>query len=706
MIRRTSEMDNNGETKLVRTVCQECHDGCAIIVHVRDGRAIRVDSAPGLGAKDKLCPRAEASLERLYSPYRLLYPQKRTGNRGEGKWQRISWDEAMDIITQSFLDAKKNHGAESVALLKGIYTKFSDLVSRLGNAFGTPNVANVDNTCFIPGAVGRLMTYGYNGLPDISGLPDCIMCWGSSANPPLKEGGKLIVINTLQTEAAKRADIWLRPRPATDLALALGMINVIINEELYDKEFVSRWTTGFNKLEKHVQKYSPEKVAGITWVPAEKIIETARLFAGYRYACLMSGNASDDTYNSSQFARAVSIIQSICGLLEKPGGTIDIEGAILREATSSEILREVLPEGQEEKKLGSDCGYVPPSDLWYTISSKPLEVHPQHLVNALIEEKPYSIQAVGVFGSNPFITWSNSRRVYEAFSRVNFMVVADLVMTPTAEMADIVLPVASYLETDAVIPAGMGVGVTRLMAQQKAVQVGECKSTPEIIIELAQRLGIGEYFWKDLHSYLDDYLKPAGITFAELVRVFSMISSATHYRKYLEKGFNTPSGKVELYSSLCEKWGYEPLPEYHEVEQTPVSNPELIDEYPLILTSTHNANYVHSQDRYIEAIRRNKPEPLVIIHPETAGRLGIKEGDVVYIENRRGRIKQKATLNSGIDPRVVSVDYGWWFPEKGVSTLYGWDESNINILTDDGPPYSPEMGSPKMRGFLCKVYKA
>jgi anaerobic selenocysteine-containing dehydrogenase len=678
-----------------------------MLVHVQAGKAIKVESDPeSTKFRDKLCPRAAASLERVNSPHRLLYPQKRAGDRGEGKWQRITWDEALDTVAQKFASAKENHGAESVALVKGLYERYSDFVSRLGNAFGTPNVVNIDNTCFIPSAVGRLMTYGYNGMPDITGSPDCILCWGSSANPPLKKGGKLIVINTLETEAAKRADIWLRPRPATDLALALGMLYIIINEKRYDHDFVAKWTTGFHKLERHIQQYFPENVAEITWVPAEKIIEATRLFTSYQYACLMNGNASEDTYNSTQFARAVAIIQAICGLLDVPGGTIDTEGIIQGEATSQDVLRYKLPEEQEAKKLGSDRGYLPPSELWYPIASKPLEVHPQHLLSAIIEEKPYPIQAVGIFGSNPLLTWSSSRRVYEAFRKVNFMVVTDLVMTPTAALADIVLPVASYLETDAVIVSGMGVGVTCLVAQQKVVQVGECRSNPEIIMELARRLGLGQYFWEDLHSYLDDYLRPIGVTFPELIRRFSVISSTTRYRKYLEKGFKTPSGKVEIYSSLCEGWGYEPLPVYHEPEETPRSNPALLREYPLILTSTHEANYVHSQDRYLETIRQQKPEPLVVIHPETAKRLGIVEGDMAFIENKRGRIKQKATLSEGIDPRVVSVDCAWWFPEKGISHMYGWDEANINILTDDSSPYSPEMGSPQMRGFLCKVYKA
>jgi len=245
-----------------------------------------------------------------------------------------------------------------------------------------------------------------------------------------------------------------------------------------------------------------------------------------------------------------------------------------------------------------------------------------------------------------------------------------------------------------------------LEPQQKVVQIGECRSDLEIVSGLAARMGLGKYFAEDLEELLDKYLEPMGMTFAELRRRPGVVSSWVKYRKYLGRGFNTPSGKVELYSSLCEQWGYEPLPVYHEPEETPASAPDLLEEYPLVATSVHGRNYVHSQDRYLEGLRKKEPDPLLSIHPETAAGLGISEGDSVFIENRRGRIRQKATLTTGIDPRVVGVGYGWWFPERGAAEAFGWDEANLNILTDDRPPYSPEIGSPKMRGFLCKVSRA
>lgn len=690
---------------IIRTICQECGNKCGMFVHVENGRAVRVEPAPDTrGASVRFCDRANAGVERLYSPYRLQYPLKRVGAKGEGKWERISWDEALSTIAGRFEAARAKGAPEAVCLVKGEYGRLADYVSRLGNAFGTPNVASIDNTCYIPSATGRLMTYGFDGSPDIPGGPACLLCWGNSANPPLPEGGKLIVVNVLKTPAAARADLWLQPRPGTDLALALGMLNVIVNERLYDASFVENWTVGFAALQAHLAAYSPDKVSQITWVPAEKIAAAARLFATNHPACLFNGNASEDTYNSTQCARAFAIMQAICGNLDIPGGTIHVQGTILYEGTGRDILRHLLPSEQEAKKLGANLGYLPSDPLWDPIVWKPAEVHPQHVVTALLDKQPYPIDVVGVFGSNPTLTWSNSRRVRDAFLAADFLFVADFIMTPTAALADIVLPAASYLETDGVVVAGGA--VSRLEPQRKVVQIGECRSDLEIINELAARLGLGEHFAPDLHGLLDAYLAPMGMTFAELCRQPGVVSSTMRYRKYLDAGFPTPSGKVEIYSSLCDAWGYEPLPVYHEPQETPVSAPDMLPDYPLILTNEHEAHYVHSRDRYLETIRKRKPEPLVNIHPDTAARLGIADGDMVYIENKRGRITQKASLDPGIDPRVVSVGYGWWFPERGEATMFGWDEANLNILTDDSPPYSPEMGSPKMRGFLCRVYKA
>jgi anaerobic selenocysteine-containing dehydrogenase len=700
-------------TEVVRSVCRVCSRSCGILVHLQDGQVVKVEGAPDTPKKaivigttgGDICIMGEVAPERLYHPNRLKYPQKRVGERGEGNWQRISWDEALDTIAEKLNSAKKRYGAEAVSFVKGHREFFCDYVVRLANVFGTPNVvAGADHVCYVPTAVGSLITYGYDGVADLMASPSCVVWWGRRGKPPLKEGAKLIVVNVLKTEAATMADVWLQPRPATDLALVLGMLYVIVHEELYDKAFVEKWTFGFDKLREHVQQYPPEKVEQITWVPAAKIAEAARLYARVRPACIKAGNAIEDNVNSVQCSRALAIMSAITGNLDVPGGVIEVQGVIDEMPGRKVTLWDKMPKEQQQKKLGAGEGFLPRHPLWELVADMPVHVHPQYLVKAILEEDPYPIKALCVFGSNPLLTWSNAKEVHRAFKKLDFLAVADLVMTPTAALADIVLPVASYLEEDGVDVQRNALGLPYVQVLQKVAQIGECWSDMKILIELAKKLGLREYFWEDVRSFLDAYLKPVGMTFEEF-RQQGIIQAITKYRKYEKGGFNTPSHKVEIYSSLCEQWGYDPLPTYHEPPETPYSAPELAKEYPLILTSCHEDYFMHSQDRHLETLRKIKPGPISIIHPETAAKLGIGDGDSIYIETERGRIKQIATLSAGIHPRVVSASYAWWFPEKGVSELYGWEESNINILTDDKPPYNPEMGSTNLRGMVCKVYK-
>ena len=275
-------------------------------------------------------------------------------------------------------------------------------------------------------------------------------------------------------------------------------------------------------------------------------------------------------------------------------------------------------------------------------------------------------------------------------------------MTPTAALADVVFPVASFLECDSIqIPPYYKIA----SVQQKVAQVGECRSDYDTLKDLAKKLGLGEYFREDITQLLDSILAPSNITFDEF-RKIGIIKGNKVYRNYLKEGFQTPSGKVELYSSQLKKWGFDPLPTYYENPETPFSDPNLAKDYPFIFTSWKPFNFVHARYREIATLRGIHPEPVVHIHPQTANSLGIKDGDLVYIETKRGRIKQKATLSTDVDLRVVGIDYGWWFPENNLSNSYDWAEANVNILTNDQPPFNREMGSPVLRGILCKVYRA
>jgi anaerobic selenocysteine-containing dehydrogenase len=711
-------MKQRASEEVLKSCCNICYRMCGVLVHLKDGRVTKVEGDPDCPAnRGRLCVKGPAAVERLYHPARLKYPLKRAGAKGEGKWQRVSWDEALETIAAAMNSAKERYGAESVVFSNGDPKGFEPYIWRLCSVFGTPNICDSRHVCSIPRRMGATFTYGFrtatgtDASPDLDYPPACILMWAANIalthlpnyvrlEPALAKGMKMIVIDPRKTELAAKADLWLQLRPKTDLALALGMINVIVNEELYDKSFVANWTVGFDKLREHVQSYTPQKVAEITWVPAETIVEAARMYAAIKPACIQDGNAIDDDINSVQTSRAISILRAITGNLGVPGGDVDWGPRPLdmREAyvpgqagEPSFTLGEKLSEEQRKKRIGADGGFlpVPMTEMAF----------PQLLVKAILSEKPYPVKVLCVHGNNPLLTWSNAEETYQALMKLDFLYVADQFMTPTAELADIVLPATTYLELDDVATRAPFVRV-----RQKVAQIGEAWSDKKMINELAKKLGLGEYFWDDVDDALDPILKPMGLTFDEFRKIGDFVAPR-EYREHERQGFNTPSGKVEIHSSLFEKWGHEPIPVYHEPPETPYSAPELVKDYPLILTSWHNEAYRHSNNRQVAILRGIDPEPFVEIQPDTARGLGIEDGDQVYIETKRGRIKQRAVLTEGIDPRVVGVSYAWWFPEQGVESLHGWRESNINILTASEPPYNPQLGTTNLRGILCRVYK-
>lgn len=688
---------------VVKSSCDICSCRCGVLAHLTGGKVIKIegdlDSPINRGA---LCAKGLASLEYLYHPDRLKHPLKRIGERGDGKWQQISWDEALDIISSKLIKTRDSYGAEAVCLAQGAHKPLgAHWLVRLANIFGTPNTPGAGHVCFVPRRDASIITCGFDPLPDYEFPPACLVIWGSDVSETrpfewdrtiqaLNRGTKLIVIDPRKTELATKADFWLQLRPGSDLALALAMINIIINEDLFDKAFVDSWTVGFDELKADVQNYPPDKMKEITWVDAETIRDAARFYAINKPACVQWGNAIEHNTNSFQTARAISILRAITGNLGIPGGEMHYSSTAKLDPLGLRLVDKLAME-KRKARVGADLMQMP---LFQ-------DALPQSVIRAILEEDPYPIRVAYIQGANPLLTYSNATETYKALRKLDFLVVADMFMTPTAGLADIVLPVASYLEFDSIATTPYSPVV---QVQQRVAQIGECRSDYQILSELAKRLGLGEYFWDSEEQCLDAILKLAGLTFEEFRKVGAILA-IKHYRSYELSGFETPSRKVEIYSSQLRQWGLDPLPTYHEPPETPYSTPELTKEYPLILTSRKSAYYRHSGGRQISVLRGSHPEPIINIHAETAGKLGIEEGDWVYIETRRGRIKQKANLSITIDPRVVFVDYGWWFPEKGASDLYGWAESNINILTDDKPPYNPEMGSTNLRGILCNVYK-
>ncbi len=689
--------------EIIKSTCGLCYACCGVLIHVEDGKPVRIEGDPGSPVNSGVvCEKAMASLEYLYHPERLGYPLKRAGRRGEGNWQRISWDEALETIAESLSAIKDESGPESVAFIHGAAKGLQETyLRRFANVFGSPNLSSMGHVCFLPRKFGSITTFGYHPNCDYDNPPHCIVVWGShkskiaefrSTLEAVDKGATLIVIDPRKTELSRRADTWVRLRPGSDLALALGMIYVIIDEELYDKSFVEEWTVGFEELKAGVKDYPPELVERITWVNRDLIREIARTYATKRPGCIQMGNAFEHTINSFQTVRAISILKALTGNLSVPGGEVFRKSLPIPDRYALELsLDNLLPEEKRRLRLGAANQFAP----FYQYA------HPPAVIKAMREGKPYPVRMAYIQGANPLLTYPNAKEVYKALMGLEFLVVADLFMTPTAALADIVLPSASYLEFDNIANAPY---YPIAQVQQKVAEVDERWPDFKILSELAEKTGLGEYFWDNEKDFLDVILRPAGMDFDEFKEQGSM-AGQIEYHHYKEKGFNTPSGKAELFSAQLQEWGFDPIPVYREPRETPLGDTELTREYPLVLTSWKSEYYRHSGQRQVKALRDQHPEPIVYINPKTAAESGIKEGDWVWVATKRGRIRQKAIFSEDMDPRVVGVDYAWWFPEKGVEGLYGWRESNINILTDDRPPYGRELGTPNLRGILCRVYK-
>lgn len=704
--------------KMYKSACRMCHGGCGVLVMVKDGKVVQIKGDPDSPLnRGKLCIKGLSSIEHLYHPDRLKYPLKRAGKRGEGKWERISWDEALGEIVQQIDRIRNDNGAESIAIAQGTGRHHSKHVVRFANALGTPNWYEPGTAqCFIPRIIAGIKTYG--GLPicDYYGdtNPACALVWGHNPTvsgpdgelqfriqDAIKKGTRLIVVDPRRTELAARAEIWLQIRPGTDDALALSMLHVIINENLYDRDFVENWTIGFDQLKEHVQQYSPQWAETITWIPADQIVAAARLYAQTRPSVLEWGCALEHTPNCIQTVRAVSLLPGITGNIDIPGGMV-IGMNIMAGASN---LIEHLPESTKLKRLGVDR---------YKVLSGLDAVHPAAhiptLMQAMRTGEPYPVKTLLAFGNNSLVSCADSRLVYESLMNLDFISVMDLYMTPTAELADIVLPAASWLELDEllIVPYGSPFAV---LGQQKIVREHEHRSDEEVLIDLARRLkldvgteSLEEIFREQLDTIDPSYPDHKNLTMDD-IRENGSISIPIRYRKYETEGFKTESGKVELTSSYLEKLGYDPLPDYREPPESPVSQPELARQFPLILTTGGRTRYFFcSEYLQIPSLRKRNPDPIVEIHPQTAAKHNIKNGDWVTIETQRGSIQQKAKLTDGIHQEVINAQYGWWYPEDETPDHGVW-KSNANVLTSMAPPYDPAIGTYQLRALLCRIKK-
>ncbi len=689
------------EIKWTKTHCARMdHGGCAIKVASSDNIITEITGNPeGFLNKGYICIKGKISADRLTHPDRLKSPLRRTGRRGEGVWEEISWSVAIETISRNLMRIRSDHGAKSVVFCQGMPKGMEHFaLIRLAHTFGSPNIVAVQDVCHAPRELSGLHTCGFYPVVDYHYPSKCIMLWGSNVTSTneegcisslvldqIQQGAALVVVDPRKTALAEKARHWLQILPGTDAALALGFLNVIIEEKLYDKEIVDNWTHGFSDLEKHVKGYTPEKVSAITRVPVDLIRESARLYAKSKPSALGWGNAIEQSPYTFDTCRALICMIGICGNLDVPGGNIqpndpDILGL-------GKFVRTDLLPSKPKEMIHASFGTIP----------RLMTVPGAYFKKAVLERIPYSVRAAYVQCSNPVIGYADSRSTVDALMKLDFLAVSDVVMTPTAALADIVLPVATHFEFNDIGHYGLGHGY--ILARPKVIEPPDfCWPDLKIINELGKIMTRQEYWFEDENELLDEVLKPAGLNFKEFSQK-SCLKGDQHFEKFRRNGFKTPTGKLELKLSIAEKFGLQKLPRFLSQDR------KMSLEYPLVLTSAKSRYYLHSSYRWLESLNKHLPCPVCEIHPETASLYGIKDGDETVIETTRGAIRQTAKISDKIMKGVVVAASGWWFKKEGIGSKFDWESANYNMLTST-ENLGKAFGTPALKGIACRIKSA
>ena len=672
----------------LRTFCGFCHANCGMKVLVKDGRIDKVQGNLDFpGSRGHLCPKGLAAPEVVYSPQRLQYPLLQHNGRRE----RISWPRALDIIAERLHEIREKHGPEKLLQLRGapMTEEVRDGFAQFMASYGSPNATGPSHLCSTPRHLGKELVLGGRTVPDFERM-NCLVIWGanptnsrslcetmvperfySTVSDARKRGAKIVVIDPRRTEMAAAADLWVKIAVGTDLALGLALINVIISEELYDREFVDRWTVGFERLQEHVGGLTPEWAEKITAVPAATIRHLARLYATTKPAAIIDGNGLDQHPQVVQTVRAVTMLTAITGNIDVSGGNVFVA-----------------------KPKTAPCPTVPPPIKHLAAEVIPLfpRVTVPYMIDALLTGQPYLPRALITHHANPLLINANYQRVRQALEKLELIVVYDILPTATAELAHVILPAACDFERHGYgVWPGFEGGYAAL--QQKVIDPpGEARSVFAVEYELAKRLGLAQaYPWTNDEEWISYKLSPLNITFADLQREHLIsIAPGIGFQKYLAKGFKTPSGKIELYSEKLKEHGQDPLPLYQPCGESR----ELIKQYPLIGTTRRPGNYVHTRFRDVSSLRRAQPDPLLRMHPQDAESRKIGDGELATVRSPEGKISLKTRVTDEIGPGVVVVDFGWGNP---------WDGGpNVNILTSDQKRCRLSGATPNRR-FRCEV---
>jgi anaerobic selenocysteine-containing dehydrogenase len=806
---------NNQGSHIVKTTTWSpgpgCHGGCGVLAHIKDGKLVKIEGDPDHPMNQgRLCARALAMTQYVDHPDRLRYPVKRAGKRGEGKWLRITWAEAFDLIEEKMKTIREEHGPESMVFNVGTGRDIYAWICMLAYAYGSPNVmfGLSGQACYGPRLSAVITVQGDFAVFDAAQWfpdrymdprytpPECMIIWGYNIHATcpdnqfghwivdlMKKGTKIICIDPRLSWFASRSKHHLRLRPGTDSALVMGFLNVIINQDLHDKKFLERWTNGahlvredtgkllreddltetgshgnfaawdaendrpviwesadvayrdsqaspalsgrwevvltngdtvrchtaWDEFCREVDTYPLDRVEAITGVPAKDIRAAAELYAKSKPASIHWGVAVDMTPALTPLVTGITALWALTGNLDIPGGNVfarfafDVVSYALPGTTGPIRLK---TKEMDKPRIGADR-FMPLNKFYWRCQT-------DMTLDQIFTEKPYPIkgmwiQTAGIMqglGMDP-------KRWKKALEKLDFVVAVDLFHTPTTQYADVVLPAGTFLEKDSFrswwVP---------LQSINKAMTVDECLPDVEINFELAKRFD-PEYDYETIYDLYDDILKPSGMTFKELQEKGWAYppegSSSCPYRRHekgllrpdKKPGFRTQTGLFELYSTLREEWGLEPVPHHEEPPFTPVSRPDLAKDYPLILsTGRRSPAFFHSEHRNIPWLREIDPDPLVEIHPDTAASHGIGNGEWMWIENWMGRARYKAKLTPVVPEWMIMASHGWWFPEKAAAEpgLYGVWESNINQLIPMNHHGKDGQGAP-IKHSMCKIYK-
>jgi anaerobic selenocysteine-containing dehydrogenase len=652
-----SKMQEEKGITIRRNACQVCYCDCGMLTYMKGGRVIKVEGDPdNPHNKGVLCAQGRSARQMLYNPDRLKYPMKRVFKEGNTEFERITWDEALEAITARLLEVKERHNPQSLAFVKGpVRSMIDQIFQRFAYAYGTPNYSGNWSYCVGPKMIGYTYTYGKTpyGTPYMPWSDfrnsKFIMLFGT--NPAVsfihryprimsdildakERGAKLVVVDPRFTETASKADIYVPINPGTDAALLLAMIRTIINEKLHDADFVEKYTVGFEKLRGHVQVYTPEYVEEITGIPAERVLELARLFAMSKPACLDRREGVLHHTNSTHTLRAMAIILAITGNIDKSGSLLFNPGNQLGNITRKERLAGKKPIWADRFPLVEDATAI--------------------FADTILTGKPYPIKAMIVSMANPIQEYPNTTKVKEALGKLDFLIVHELFMTETAKMADIVLPASTFFEKTELCKT-QNLALTKYFQVSHKVMEPLYESLPEwrFICLLAKRMRLDGFDYGSENEIIDEIINPLG------VKVRNLGESGVYSKPFevgllRSNGFNTPSSKIELYSEQMKKLGYDPLPSYVEPLETKRSRPDAAERYPFtLITGSKMAVYHHSQQRNYTWLREYVPVPVAEINEKTAAHLGIGEGERVVIEGIRGEATLKARLTS-ITSRTTS----------------------------------------------------